>query len=222
MVSPTMCHVRQLCYRAFVLGLVQCPADYLAWRTMSRTQALPQRGQGSKDTVFSLCFPKTFTSCIMCQLSVVLCRGRRGGERGVDMPLSGLCSFSVALQGHDSIHLVWEGHTSECLQEGKDQTQPCPAQRERSSRAAATGAWTDKYCGTLLRRVSIAHKKQESVLVPAARDKLSSCRCDRQGKGKEVSVVHFIQTQELRWRAIQWFSQRNSVAWAETWIQILT
>lgn len=106
MVSPTMRHVRQLCYRAFVLGLVQCPADYLAWRTMSRTQALPQRGQGSKDTVFSLCFPKTFTSCIMCQLSVVLCRGRRGGERGVDMPLSSLCSFSVALQRHDSIHLV--------------------------------------------------------------------------------------------------------------------
>lgn len=76
-----LCDVtRQLCYRTFVLGLVHCPADYLVWRTMSRTQALPQRGQGSKDTVFSLCFPKTFTSCIMCQLSVVLCRGRR--ERG--------------------------------------------------------------------------------------------------------------------------------------------
>lgn len=107
-----LCEVtRQLCYRAFVLGLVQSPADYLVWRAMSRTQALPQRGQGSKDTVFSLCFPKTFTSCIMCQLSVVLCRGRGGGERGVDVPLSSLCSFHVALQRHDSIHLVWQGHS---------------------------------------------------------------------------------------------------------------
>lgn len=48
-----LCEVtRQLCYRAFVLGLVQSPADYLAWRTMSRTQALPQRGQGSKTRSF--------------------------------------------------------------------------------------------------------------------------------------------------------------------------
>lgn len=78
-----LCEVtRQLCYRALVLGLVQCPADFLAWRTMSRTQAFPQRGQGSKDTGFFSVLPKTFTSCIMCQLSVVLCRGRRAGERG--------------------------------------------------------------------------------------------------------------------------------------------
>lgn len=94
-----LCEVtRQLCYRALVLGLVQCPADYLAWRTMSRTQAFPQRGQGSKDTGFFPLLPKTFTSCFMCQLSVVPCRGSRGGERGVDMPLSSLCSFPVALQ----------------------------------------------------------------------------------------------------------------------------
>lgn len=94
-----LCEVmRQLCYRGLVLGLVQCPADYLAWRTMSRAQALPQRGQGSKDTGFFSLLPKTYKLYY-----VPAVRDRRGGERGVDMPLSSLCSFHVALQRHDVV-----------------------------------------------------------------------------------------------------------------------
>lgn len=78
-----LCEVtRQLCYRAFVLGLVQSPADYLAWRTMSRTQALPQRGQGSKTRSFPFASQSFYKLYHVPAVSGAVQRQGRRRERG--------------------------------------------------------------------------------------------------------------------------------------------
>lgn len=89
-----------------MLSLVQWPADYLAWRTMSRTQALPQRGQDRKDTVFSL-LPKDFYKLYRVPaVSGAVQRQDRRERCGYASLQLVACSFCVALQRHDSIHLV--------------------------------------------------------------------------------------------------------------------